>query len=249
MLASLYNAVVATPFNALIYTPLYNALVLLVAILPGNSFGLAIITLTVLVRGAIMPLSHRAIVAQRKMRVIQPELNEIKETITDREEQAKKMLALYKEHGINPFSGIGTLFIQIPIIFGLYWVFRAGIEIDTDVLYSFVSAPESLNTLFLGFFELTERSILLAIVVGVTQFIQAHFAMPALPKNEGKESTAAEDFTRILQTQMKYVLPIFIGFVSLGFPSALALYWATGNVFSILHEVFVKRKFEESLEE
>lgn len=245
MLSWIYQNLISAPFNALIYVPLYNALVLLTVILPGHSFGLAVVILTLLVRSALMPLSHRALVAQKKMRAIQPELNEIKEKINDREEQARKMLELYREHGISPFSGVGTLFIQIPIILGLYWVFRTGAELNQEVLYSFVSAPETLNTVFLGIFDLTERSIVLAVLVGVTQFIQAHLAMPALPRSESGESSTAEEFSRLLQTQMKYVLPVFIGFVSLGFPSALALYWATGNLFSIGHELLVKRKFAE----
>ncbi|MDP3956026.1 MAG: YidC/Oxa1 family membrane protein insertase [bacterium] len=244
----IYQNLISLPFNTFIFTPLYNALVLLTAILPGHSFGLAVIILTLLVRSAMIPLSHRALVAQKKMRAIQPKLNEIKKKITDREEQARKMMELYREHGINPFSGVATLFIQIPIILGLYWVFSSGIEIDQSILYSFIKAPAQLNTLFLGIFELTERSVVIAVLVGVTQFIQAHLAMPTLPKSEKDgESTTAEEFSRVLQTQMKYVLPVFIGFVSLGFPSALALYWATGNIFSIGHELFVKRKFVESL--
>lgn len=248
MFSSIFNTLIVSPFNLIIYEPLYNALVVLTNVLPDNSFGLAVIILTLLVRFALMPLSHRAIVTQRKMRVIQPKLESIRKTVKDREDQAKQMIELYKEHGINPFSGLIPLFIQIPIIFALYWVFSTGIEINPDLLYSFVSTPAHIDPVFLGYFDLTERSIILATLVGVTQFVQAHLAMPSLPKKEG-EPSAAEEFSRILQTQMKFVLPVFIGVVSLGFPSALALYWATGNLFSIAHELFVKRRFVAKLEE
>jgi len=249
MLSTLLSTFITTPFNVVVFEPLYNALIVLTAILPGNSFGLAVIVLTVGVRFLLMPLSHRAIVAQRKMRVIQPKLEHIRKEITDREQQAKQMIELYKEHGINPFSGFVPLLIQIPIIFALYWVFRVGVEVDASLLYSFVSVPNHINPIFLGFFDLTQKSILIATMVSITQFIQAHFAMPPLHKKEPGEATATEEFSRILQLQMKYVLPVFIGVVSLGFPSALALYWATGNVFSIAHELLLKRRLVAKLEE
>ncbi|MDP3989468.1 MAG: YidC/Oxa1 family membrane protein insertase [bacterium] len=249
MLSTFFTTVIVSPFNSVIFEPLYNALVLLTTVLPGNSFGFSVILLTLSVRTLLMPLSHRAIVAQRKMRVVQPELDSIRKETSDREKQAKAMIELYKKHGINPFSGLLPLFIQLPIIFALYWVFKAGIEVDPSLLYSFIHVPEFINPIFLGYFDLGEKSFILATIVGITQFFQARLAMPSLPdRKEGAETTAAEDFSRILQTQMKYVLPVFIGVVSLGFPSALALYWATGNVFSITHELFVKRRFIAQLD-
>lgn len=249
MFSFLRTYLISKPFNFIIFTPFYNALVFLTAVLPGHSFGAAVIVLTVAVRSLLMPFSHKAVVAQRKMRIVQPKLDEIRKKTTDREEQAKQMLELYKEHGINPFSGFGPLLIQIPVILGLYYVIRAGVSIDSNVLYGFVSAPETINVVFLGLVDLTQKSAALALVAGLTQFVQTHLAMPKVLSPEGdKELSPSEEFSRILQTQMRYIPPILIGVVALSLPSALALYWSTSNVFSIFHELTVKRRFQATLD-
>lgn len=234
-------------FNTTVYEPFYNALVYVVSVMPSNDLGFAIITLTVIVKFITLPFTHKSMKANRKMKQIQGDIDKIKEKHKDQKEQATKIMNLYKEHGINPFSGCLFSFIQIPLIIGLYWVFLKGFKdgIDISALYSFVHAPESINFLFLNYFNLNERSIFLVLLAGISQFYQLRLSFPPTPKNknvkEGAESFG-DVFKKSFQTQTQYILPIVIVLVSLNFPAGVPLYWITTNAFSIIHELLVKHK-------
>lgn len=234
-------------FVTVFYQPLYNGLLLLTSILPWADAGVIIIIFTILVRLALFPLSQKSIVAQMKMRTIAPELEKIKEKYKgDQQEQARQTMAFYKEKGINPFSGFLALLIQLPIIFSLYYVFSGGISaVNHDLVYSFIHAPEHVSMFFFGFIDLTKKSIVLAVLAGITQFIQAHImAVNIAPQS--KEPSFANDLAKSMTFQTKYILPIFITFVSYAASSAIALYWVTSNIFSIGQELYVRHKFRDS---
>lgn len=108
-------------FNTLIVQPIFNLLVAIYALLPGHNFGLAIIVFTVVVRLLMWPLVKKQLHQVKLMRKVQPELKKIKKAAAgDKRKESMMMLELYKERGISPFSQIGVLILQIPILFGLY---------------------------------------------------------------------------------------------------------------------------------
>ena len=234
---------ISSLFNTLLFNPLYNALVFLTDILPGNNIALAIILLTVIVKLILFPLYHKSTKAQSQIKKIEPELKKIKEEYKeDKQEQAKKTMELYREHGINPFTSIVLLFVQLPIILALFYVFFRGFELNLDILYSFISAPDVINTSLFGFWDITEKSIFLAIVVGVSQFIQMYLSLPAIPKVDKNQQSFKDDFARSMNMQMRYVMPVIIIFIASSFPVAVSIYWLTSNLFAIGHELIVKRK-------
>ncbi len=162
-------------YHLLIHDPLYNALIGIFNILPWADAGVVIILLTSLVRLALFPLSRKAVNTQIQMQAIGPKLAEIKEKYKDNsQEQARRTLELYKEKGVNPFSGVLVLLIQLPIIFALYRIFLyAGFpNVNSAILYSFVHAPEHINTIFLGLIDLTHKSWFLALLAAITTFFQ-----------------------------------------------------------------------------
>jgi YidC/Oxa1 family membrane protein insertase len=233
-------------WNAIIYKPLYNVLIFLIAILPGHSVGGAIILLTLFVKILLYPLTGKSIIAQRQMRELEPELKLIRDKHKDdKQKQAKLTMELYQKHKVTPLSGCLPILIQIPIIIGLYWVFLKGLQvIDTSILFSFISAPATLDMHFLVF-DLASKSIFLALLAGVTQFIQTHISLgkqpPLSPASPGKASFQ-EDFARSMQVQMRYILPIMIGFTAYTTAGAVALYWATSNILSIIQELLMRPK-------
>jgi YidC/Oxa1 family membrane protein insertase len=235
-------------FNTLFYQPLYNALVFLSSIVPGYNIGVAIILLTIIVRLVLFPLYEKSIETQFKMKKIEPELKRIKEKYSDKQEQTKQILELYKINKLNPFSGFVVLLIQIPIILALFWVFRAGFVFDPKILYSFISAPIAVNTSFFGIL-LTTPNLILAILTGVTQFVQTQIALPKTPPknpNETKPASFQDDLARSMNMQMKYVMPIIIIFIARSLSAAISLYWITSNLFSIGQDLYVKRKLKLS---
>jgi YidC/Oxa1 family membrane protein insertase len=156
-------------------------------------------------------------------------------------------MALYKKYDINPFSMILLVIIQIPVLLALYFVFLNGglPEINTEILYSFVTVPQAVSMNFLGILDITQKSVFLALLAGITQFIQAQVAISKIePRKEGQNSFK-DDFQRSLNTQVKYVFPVIIGVISLNFPAALPLYWSTRNIFMTLQELYVKRTLKK----
>jgi YidC/Oxa1 family membrane protein insertase len=237
-------------WNAIVYKPLYNALILLVGILPGNSVGGAIILLTLFVKVVLYPLTGKSIKAQRQMRELEPDLKRIRDAHKDdRQKQAKLTMELYQQHKVTPLSGCLPILIQIPVIIGLYWVFLKGLAVvDTSILYSFVSVPASLDMHFL-MFDLTQKSIILALLAGVTQFIQTHISLgkqPPLPPPSAEKASFQEDFARSMQVQMRYILPVMIGFIAYTTAGAVALYWATSNILSIIQELLMRPKEKQA---
>lgn len=235
-------------FGTVFYQPLYNGLVFLLGFVPGGDVGVTIIFFTIIVKLALFPLSAKAIDAQRKMKELEPEMARIKEQYKDnKEEQSRKTMQLYKEKNMNPFSGIIVVIIQLPIIFALYKVFYAGgfPTIQTDLLYSFVNHTPDVSTLFLGILDITKKSIPLALLAGITQFAQAHFSFqnkksPTTAATPAKGSSFQADFANSMQLQMKYFFPVFITFIAWSISGAVALYWVTNNVFTLLQEMYVK---------
>jgi len=220
---------------------MYNLLVFLVDILPGGNIGLAVIILTILVKLVLFPLSQKSVSTQAKMRKIEPEMKKIKEKYKDQKEQAEKIMALYKENNLNPFSGCFLVLLQLPVIFALYYVFLQGFKFDTTILYPFVHLPLAANPSFLGI-NLLGKSVVLAFIAGVSQYFQLKLAMPAAtPKEPGKELTFQEEFTRNMSVQMKYIFPPMVFFIAYSISSAIALYWVVSNIFAIAQELIVRK--------
>lgn len=237
-----------TLYNEFVYQPLYNGLIFLIDVVPWADAGIAVVILTVLVKLILFPLSKKAIVTQVQMKSLEPELAKIRTQYKDdKQTQAQKTMALYKDKKINPFAGIVVILIQFPIIIGLYSIFlKSGLPtITTDLLYSFVASPEVVNMHFLGLVDIGSKSVWLALIAAATQYFQIKFAIPAVPPapKTGSKPTFQEDLARSMQVQMKYVFPVMVFFISYSILSAVALYWTVSNLFAIGQEVVVRRKF------
>jgi YidC/Oxa1 family membrane protein insertase len=108
-------------FTTLIVRPIFNLLVFIYTILPGHNFGFAIILFTVAVRLMMWPLVKKQLHNAKAMRLLQPEMKRIKKDAAgDKQKESTMVMALYKERGVNPFSSLGTVILQLPILIGLY---------------------------------------------------------------------------------------------------------------------------------
>lgn len=239
---------ISSAFIAVIVQPFYNSLIFLVDFLT-NDLGLAIIILTVLFRFVIFPLSKSQIKTQIKMKDVQGPMKDLKKKYKDDpQKMGQEMMKLYKENDIKPFSGFLLLFIQLPLLFGFYYIFiKTGLpEINTDLLYSFIPHPGSIDTDFFGI-SLTSKSILLAVLASGTQFIQAKllFASTNKDKNNEPEKGSVEDVMNGVQKQMIFVMPIILLFISYTFGAIVALYFLTSNIFSIIQEMYLKKTIRD----
>jgi YidC/Oxa1 family membrane protein insertase len=229
-------------WQLIFYNPILNVLVFFYNTIAFRSFGLAIIEVTLLLRLILFPFFHKGAKQQMLMQRIQPKVKKIQEQHKDdREKQAAALMELYKEHGVNPFSGFLLLIIQLPIILGLYWVVRSGLAPSTFAsLYSFVAAPQNVNTVFLGIVNLTAASIPLVLCAAIAQFFQARLAIYRSPDDTSPLSPAEK-----IGRQMAYVGPIITILVFYGLPAAVGLYWLVSSLFSIIQQIFVNRHLKK----
>lgn len=237
---------ISSLFHTLVYNPIYNALVYFVDIVPSHDVGLAVIAVTILVRFILYPLSKRAIQTQLAMKRIAPEVEEIKKKYKDKpEEQGRAIWGLYRERGVSPFAGIFLLLIQLPILLGLYFVFAHGElpVIQTDILYSFVPAPEAVNMEFLGLVDMGGKSLVLALLAGITQFVYTRLSMGPRGTTVAAESSFSAEMARTLDLQARFMLPVMVAGIAYFIAAAAPLYWLTSNLFMIGQELFSGRRF------
>lgn len=218
--------------------PLYNSLIFLVAILPGQSVGLAIIVLTILIRIVLIKPSLQAVKMQQKMAALAPELQKVRHQHPgDKSAEAKATLELYRIHQINPAGSCLPLLIQLPIFIIFYHVLRIGLTTDRfDLLYSFTPRPDSINVYFLGFDLTKPDPWLLPVIVGLAQFYQSWQLTKGGPKPK------ADDPGQLIQKQMLYLMPIMVAFITRSLPAALGLYWLVTTLFSIAQQTLVFQK-------
>lgn len=159
-------------FNALIARPIFNLLIIIIALLPGHNLGVAIIIFTFIVRMAMYPLLKRQLHHATAMRKLQPELKRIKkEAAGDRQKEAALMQELYKEKEINPFGSLWIILVQLPILIGLYQSISKLIK-TPDIIFTYsyswvqnlpyikslVGNAHSLNETLVGAVDLTRHA-------------------------------------------------------------------------------------------
>ncbi len=244
-------------YENLIFRPLYNGLVGIMDLIPGIDIGIAVIIFTIIVKLLLYPLSKSSLLTQVRMKEIEPEVNKLKAQYKeDRQTQTLKIMELYRSKGIRPFAGILLVLIQLPILIALISVFYKIIPtVQVEFLYNFVSVPE-IRTHFLGFIDLTQKSIILSLATAIIQYLQLHYSI-ALQKpatHHPVPNDLSSQLASSMQTQMKYLLPIFafvttFWIIPAQFPQAaaiIAIYWSISTLFTLGQELYVKGKYLKS---
>ncbi len=219
-------------FHFFFYGPILKALTIIQSIIPGHDFGWSVIVLTILIRILLWPLASKSIKSQKALQELQPEMSAIKEKFKDqKEKQAQAMMELYKNKKINPVSGCLPVLIQFPILIALYYALMEGLATH-DV---------NTNFMFLGILDLTQKSIVLAVLTGILQYYQTKMIM--VTKKEAKEKAiqikktdSPGDFSQIMNKQMLYVMPFIMAFVAFSLPAGIALYLVITTAFSIVQQ-------------
>ena len=230
-------------FETLLIQPLYNLFVFLVGILPFGDVGFAILIITLIVRAVFYPVFTASIRTQMGMQAAQGELNTINDKYKDKpEERIRRTQELFKKYNIRPFMGFFALIVQFAVFIALYFaLFREGFpEIDTSLLYSFVSVPHAVGTSFLGVLDLlASRDIILAIIVAGSQYLAIRLTLARTnntPSSAAGQQAAAQ---AMQQKLMLYFLPALMGVVSYTFPNAVGLYFVASNLISLAQEWWV----------
>jgi YidC/Oxa1 family membrane protein insertase len=207
----------------------------------GN-YGIAIIMLTVLVRGCMFPLSRKQALSAQKMQLLKPEIDRINEKYKGKnEEKARAMQEIYRKHGFNPMSGCLLALVQLPIFMGLYRSLMINVELRQAPLLgdairwcSNLAAPDmllrwadwpampSFLTAYKGFMSLGPYLNILPIFTVALFIVQQQMFMPP----------ATDEQTKMQQKMMKYMM-ILIGYMFYSVPSGLCLYIISSSLWGI----------------
>lgn len=225
---------ISSIFDFLFYEPILRALSFIQDIIPGHDFGWAVIVLTILIRILLWPLAAKSIRSQKALQELQPEMNAIKEKYKNqKEKQAQAMMELYKNKKINPVSGCLPILIQFPILIALYYALSEGLKMGGG----------NINFMFLGILDLTQKSLVLAILTGILQYFQTKMIM-ATKSNavQVKKMDSQEDFSQIMNKQMLYVMPFILAFTAFSLPAGIALYLVITTAFSVVQQYYTMGK-------
>lgn len=191
---------------------------------PPFNYGVAIILLTVFIRLVFWPLNHKSMASTQKMQDVQPLVTAAKEKYkNDPQKQQAAMMAIYKEHGINPMGGCLPMLVQIPVFFALFIVLRGAIELRFSrfLWIADLSRPENLFASVVPF-----GVNFLPILMGVTMWLQQKMTPTSDPQ----------------QQKMMAFMPILFTVLFYAFPSGLSLYWTTNQVLMIAQLAWMRRK-------
>lgn len=208
-----------------------------------QDLGVAIILLTAIIKLILWPLSQKSIKSQKSLQELQPKINELKIKYKDKQqEMGRALMDLYKEHKVNPFSSCLPLLLQLPFFIAVYRVFRDGLSQHLDLVYTFVYRPEFINSVFLGFLDLSKPNVYLAILAGLAQFWQAKMMMAKNNKNISVKLDSKDDsMAAIMNKQMLYFMPAITIFVGITLPGGLTLYWLVLTLLTILQQFLVSK--------
>lgn len=233
-------------FFLLLYQPIFNALVALYNLVPGNDLGVAIVLLTIVLKVVLQPLTVKSLRSQRELSRIQPQVAALQKQFKGKQaELSAALMALYKSENVNPMSSCLPLLLQLPILIAIYQVFNAGLSqpIADGLLYPFVHNPGTLNHITLGTFDLLKASPILAVLAGAAQFWQTKMMVTKRPPM-AVPGSRDEDMTATMNRQMQYMMPAMTVLIGFSLPSGLSLYWLLTTVLSALQQLWYFRKHE-----
>ncbi|WP_416832980.1 MAG: membrane protein insertase YidC [Erythrobacter sp.] len=202
----------------------------------AGNFGVAIILLTLIIRGAMFPIAQKQFASMAQMKAVQPKMKAIQERYKDdKQQQQQEIMKLYKEENVNPLAGCLPLLIQIPIFFALYKVLVLAIEMRHEPFILWIrdlSAPDPahvLNLFGLLPFEVVGFLAIgpLAILLGVTMWLTFKLNPSAMDP---------------MQQQIFNLMPWILMFVMAPFAAGLLLYWVTSNILTLAQQKYLYSK-------
>lgn len=201
----------------------------------GN-FGVAIILLTITIRGLLFPIAHRQFASMAKMRVLQPKMKALQERYKDdKQRQQQEVMKLYKDEKVNPVAGCLPILLQIPIMFALYKVLLLTIEMRHQPFFGWIhdlSAPDPATILNLfGYLPFTPPSFLAIGVVPVLLGVSMFFQMKLNPAPMDE-----------IQKQVFSIMPWMLMFLMAPFAVGLQVYWITSNCLTIAQQWYLYRQ-------
>jgi YidC/Oxa1 family membrane protein insertase len=224
-------------YHTYIYQPILNSLLWLYQI-TGHNLGFAIILLTLVVRGVLIPFTLPQLKSAKKMAQLKPELDALKKKHGhDAKLFQQKQLEFYKTHNVNPAAGCLPFIAQFVVLIALYQVFMNTLGGN--------GMGEISSQFFIWDLKSKDTTYILPVLAGILQFVMSLTILPAVENEPEKRPGTKEqkedvaEMATTMQQQMVFMMPIMTIIFSIQFPSGLALYWVITTAFSLVQQLLV----------
>ncbi|MDW6018474.1 membrane protein insertase YidC [Vibrio plantisponsor] len=185
------------------------------------NWGLAIMCLTFIVRGAMYPLTKAQYTSMAKMRMLQPKLQAMRERIgDDRQRMSQEMMELYKTEKVNPLGGCLPIFLQMPIFISLYWALMESVELRHSPFFGWIHDLSAQDPYYI-----------LPLLMGASMFMI--------------QKMSPTTVTDPMQQKIMTFMPVMFTFFFLFFPSGLVLYWLVSNVVTLIQQTLIYKALEK----
>lgn len=184
------------------------------------NYGIAIILFTIVIKSLLFPLTAKQIKSMKAMKEIGPQLKAVQDKYkNDKTAQQKAVADLYKETGINPLAGCLPLLVQMPILSGMFYALRS---------YKYLTHP---GFLWIKNLSAVDHFYILPILAALTTYFSSK-----------QSSMGAANNANPAGKVVVFVMPLFIGYMTLHFPSGLGLYWVVSNLMQIIQQRFLQKQ-------
>lgn len=179
------------------------------------NYGIAIILMTLVIKACLAPLTYKSVKSMKAMQDIQPKMKELQTKYkSDPKNMNIELAKLYKEAGVNPLAGCLPMIIQMPFLIGIFYAIRD---------FQYVQEP---SFLWMQNLANPDPYYILPLLSAATTFLQS------------KQTTSSDNQQAKM---MLYIMPLFIGYISINFSGGLVLYWVVSNIFQIGQQWFMYR--------
>ncbi|GAB7218848.1 membrane protein insertase YidC [Vibrio comitans] len=186
-----------------------------------SNWGVAIIVLTFIVRGAMYPLTRAQYTSMAKMRMLQPKLTAMRERIgDDRQRMSQEMMELYKKEKVNPLGGCLPLILQMPIFISLYWALMESVELRHSPFFGWITDLSAQDPYYI-----------LPLLMGASMFMI--------------QKMSPTTVTDPMQQKIMTFMPVMFTFFFLWFPSGLVLYWLVSNIVTLIQQTLIYKGLEK----
>lgn len=186
----------------------------------GN-WGVAIIMITLLVKGVMYPLTKVQYESMAKMRNLKPKIDELQARYKDdRSKMGPAMMELYRKEKVNPMGGCLPMLVQMPIFLALYWVFVESVELRQAPFMLWI---QDLST--------QDPYYVLPVLFGISMFVM--------------QKLTPMTVTDPMQQKIMLWMPVVFSVFFLWFPSGLVLYWLVSNLISLAQMLYIYRGMEK----
>lgn len=246
-------------FVGMFYAPLYNLMAYLIGFF-SNSLGMAIVSITILIRILLLFPQHKMLVSQRKMQAIQPKIKKLQEKHKGNQQAiGTELMKLYKSEWVSPMGSCAPLLIQMPILIVIYNIIMNITSLKNEFyLYDFLSDfhISQIDFNFFGMDLLQSGGVVwacLALSVAAIQFVQVKLSLAGKAVDEKKSGVVLEKKKwsdsyssmmpdpEMMNKFMLYGMPVMVGIFTYTLIAWVGVYWGISTLFAILQQLFVNK--------